>query len=291
MDDGSTDSCGKKCDEYAAEDKRIKVIHQKNIGLSGARNAGLKRATGKYVFFVDSDDWIEPETISALVSVAQSSGAKIVECGYCVYTKGKKEYSSGRTGKIISYSALQAITSNLKWGDLKPMTWNKLYRRSLFYRVRFPVGKYHEDEFITYKLYYRARKILFLDRCFYNYDCTRDDSITARFSIKNLDKCEAFLGKIDFVKKHSDLREIMPLVCDTYCYTFFENLSLGMKNGLQDADLKRIIWAALNKRKDLKEYGIHNMYCGLFEILESGDLKKCIKEWNNIKNGEKDDKK
>ena len=140
---------------------------------------------------------IEQRTLELLANVMNAHDVNIVECSYrCIY-KDFIKYESECDGNIYVATASEAIEDNLKWGRFKPVAWNKLYKRDIMKDIYFPAGKYHEDEFTTYKYYYAASKIAFLDFSLYNYNCARLDSITAKFSEKNFDACEAFREKVD----------------------------------------------------------------------------------------------
>lgn len=169
VDDGSPDNCGEICDIYTLKDNRIKVIHKENGGLSDARNTGLDIATGEYISFVDSDDVVHPQMYTRLYDLIQRTGAEIAQCEYVRFDK-EVEF------QILSEDAEEIICTNVEALDLLIISnrfvhsvWNKLYKRELFSNIRFPKGKIHEDEFITYKLFYAANKIAHIDLPMYFY--------------------------------------------------------------------------------------------------------------------------
>ena len=126
VDDGSPDNCGAICDEYAEKDKRIKVIHKKNGGLSDARNAGLDIATGEYIGFVDSDDWVMPDMYEYLYKAVKEYDADMSVCGY--YDYWGKTISGRYCQDIQVYKGQEGIKAllDLKFGNY---VWNKLYKR------------------------------------------------------------------------------------------------------------------------------------------------------------------
>lgn len=205
VNDGSPDTCPQICDDYALKDSRIKVIHKENGGLSDARNAGLKIATGEWVSFVDSDDWVEPDFIATLLEVAQKNSADISVCAYTkVYDdKPSQEMTIGEQIKnMTSTEAMRDLLTYKKYGGV--MTWNKLYKRSIFRdnSIEFPIGKIHEDNFTTYKTYYYANKIAYTDTPLVNYR-QRDDSIMGQsFDTKRLHSIEAAREAADFVRSN-----------------------------------------------------------------------------------------
>ena len=179
VDDGSPDRCGAICDEYAAKDKRITVIHQENKGLSAARNAGLDIARGDYIQFVDSDDWIEPETCSTVLGIAIDYQVDIVCFGF------NRVLSSGEfIPKSVSFSSeidKSALIRQSVWrcGPIRDFVWNKFFLKKLFDDVRFPEGKTYEDLWVTYRLIHKADRIYATDSVLYNY-VIREGSITSR---------------------------------------------------------------------------------------------------------------
>lgn len=144
VDDGSPDSCPALCDAAAAKDSRIRVIHQKNRGLSGARNAGLDAAEGEWIAFVDSDDTITPDFCAKLYHAAQEAGAQMAVCNYRqvdeALTPIREQYLHVRREVLTPEQALEHST-------LLPymVVWNKLYQRSIFAQLRFAEGKLNED--------------------------------------------------------------------------------------------------------------------------------------------------
>lgn len=165
VDDGSTDGSGETCDAYEQLDKRIQVVHQKNQGLSSARNTALSLITGDLVGFVDSDDWLEPDYYETLEKHMQKTDADIVISGcYYVYQ------DSMRKSKIYPQDAPYDRQSGLKALSehrVKHTVWDKLYRRDLFTGLKFTEGRVHEDVLITYQLILRAEHIECLD--YYGY--------------------------------------------------------------------------------------------------------------------------
>lgn len=148
IDDGSTDGSGEICDEYAGKDDRIKVFHTENKGLSAARNLGLDNATGDWIGFVDSDDWIEPDMYEVLLRKAEETGADVVECGcHADYTMTSYEHRAIQR----TVSGIDAVEALIR-GEIRTQVWNKIWRRHLFIDIRFPEGYSFEDVATTYKL-------------------------------------------------------------------------------------------------------------------------------------------
>jgi glycosyltransferase involved in cell wall biosynthesis len=181
IDDGSTDGSGKICDEYKV-DERVKVFHTENRGLSAARNLGLDNATGDWIGFVDSDDWIEPDMNEVLIKRAEETGADVVECGFFIeYPNRRAEVN--RQNQIMS--GLEAV-SNLLENKLYNAAWNKLWRRDCYKDIRFPEGRVYEDIATTYRVFYCAKRVCSIDIVLYHY-VHRKASLTNTRNLKNLD--------------------------------------------------------------------------------------------------------
>lgn len=201
VDDGSPDGCGKICDEFAKKDSRIRVIHKANGGLSDARNAGIDVASGKYIAFVDSDDWIEKTMLENLYNTVLKEQADIVCCGRYL-TDGEHVFSQSFMSNSRSYNRQDAIEEILLGKSLDVAAWDKLYATELFDDIRFPAGENNEDIATFYKLISKANKIAHSGTCEYYYR-NRADSITKikyrerdrKIILKNIDELEVFLKK------------------------------------------------------------------------------------------------
>ena len=168
VDDGSLDSCPQICDEYASKDNRIIVIHKKNGGLSEARNAGLNICKGDFITFIDSDDWINKKYIDILLNLALKEYADIA-IGENIRTDGKNIVISPNS-HINSYTSNEALVHLFtKNHDAFIISCGKLYKKHLFSTLRFPIGKFHEDEFTTYILFYNSKKIVYTSELLYYY--------------------------------------------------------------------------------------------------------------------------
>ena len=193
VDDGSPDSCGDICDEYALNDNRIIVIHKKNGGLSSARNAGIEKATGKYILFVDSDDYILPNMVERLLNVAYNN-CDIVQCDFFRFEDKIPESPLKKDFEVItSKSALNRIDSAEYMA-----AWNKLYIAELFDDIRFPDGKIHEDVGCTYKLFYKAQKIAIIKDKLYGYFTNPCSITTSKIKSNKLDLIDAYIGQVRF---------------------------------------------------------------------------------------------
>ena len=204
VDDGSPDRCGEICDEYAKADSRVRVIHKTNGGLSSARNAALDIATGDYIMFVDSDDWIESNCCEELVKKIMEYNADIVAFGLnYVYDSGKIVKSlSGLTGLADKEMCMEYLIHNVNKGGVFNYACNKIFLSELFSNLRFPIGFLAEDQDITYKLIHKSKRIYVTDIPFYNY-YQRNNSIASSQYAPQLIKDRHVLWekRLDFLKQ------------------------------------------------------------------------------------------
>lgn len=169
IDDGSTDGSSEICDKFASGDKRFRVVHKKNGGLSDARNVGIHEAKGELICLVDGDDKVREDFISVLMETLEEGEADIAICGF------NKEHPEER---VVS-GAQAAIDLLVKAENVEIVAWNKIYRKSLFVDndIWYPVGKKHEDTLTTYKLLAAATKVAYTSKSLYIYNETREGSI------------------------------------------------------------------------------------------------------------------
>lgn len=200
IDDGSPDHCGRICDDYALADSRVVVIHQANGGLSAARNAGLDVARGGFVTFVDSDDWIHRSLVAELLRVLEVAGADIAVCRHSVAESDQPQCEMSEVTRVFSAEEALAELLGPEYVTMV-VAWGKLYRVGLFAGVRFPVGRVHEDEFTTHRLYHRARLVVVADSELYCYR-QREGSITsARNPAARADVRQAFRDRALFLHR------------------------------------------------------------------------------------------
>ena len=203
VDDGSSDSSGIICDEYALKDSRIIFVHKENGGVSSARNTGLDIATGDYIMFVDSDDYVEPQFCEIPLLMAFEKKVDIVSFGYFrIVSNGRRIEKKTKDPREISSS--EGIFQLISKKDvIHNLLWNKIFKRQLFSDVRFPIGKSYEDNAVIYLLFHKAKKIFVSDSLLYNY-LFRDTSITADWNKPKsiIDRFTIWLDRLAFVKKY-----------------------------------------------------------------------------------------
>lgn len=178
VDDGSTDQSPQMCDDYARKDSRIKVVHKQNGGLSDARNAGLAIASGAYIGYVDSDDWIEPDMYERMYEACVEHDAQVAVCRYAqVY---KDHVVQGGNGKVTAFVRDELLHIYIGGHDdyvIYNSVWSKLFAREVVEDVQFPKGRNSEDIMYTTKAFCKADRGVYIDTCLYDYVLDRDGSI------------------------------------------------------------------------------------------------------------------
>lgn len=208
VDDGSPDNCPVMCDEYARQDSRVKVIHQENAGLSGARNAGIDMAQGQWLAFVDSDDYLAADFLERLYQACVDTGSSLSVCRW-EYVRGETIPEHG-TGETRVYTGREMLANlYVPDGAYFVVAWNKLYRKELFEDIRYPLGRIHEDEATTYRIYDKVRKAAYVDRSLYGYFVTLV-SITRGFNPKRMDWVTAVAERLDFFEQKGYTELMVP---------------------------------------------------------------------------------
>lgn len=182
INDGSPDNCGKICDDYASKDSRIKVIHQQNKGLSGARNAGLDLCIGDYVSFVDSDDWIEYEMYEEMLGLLLEHKLDMVECD--VNRTSEVNQNKNIETQIRIENSLEALKRIIKTSCFS--VWRRLYKREVIENSRFLLNKTSEDIYFTIDLVQEISSLGYINLPFYNYRSNPDSIMKSGYSRKRL---------------------------------------------------------------------------------------------------------
>lgn len=207
VDDGSTDRSGEICESFAAADRRVKVIHQENGGVSRARNVGVLHAQGEHICFVDSDDYVAPNYVKYLYGLLTESGAELACCGFentsrrdwtvsedqdeyfvCTGTQACRIMLSGQPGKELLLSSL----------------WGKLYAAETVRQYGFPEGRLFEDTATTYKYLYSCKKIAVGSKKLYAYFKNEDGIISKSYKEKNYDRIVALVERAEFFEEKEE---------------------------------------------------------------------------------------
>lgn len=211
VDDGSPDQCGTICDKWAEKDKRIRVIHKTNGGLSDARNAGLNAAIGSYIGFVDGDDYIHPQMYQKLYEKLKEYSADLAICGY----DKVDEHSDGiiRNVRLPSEGLIGKTDAimNICYKGTFVVVWNKLYKRKLFNDLRFIYGKVSEDLFIMYELFHKCARIVSVSENYYYYVQTPNSIMRREKTVSHLDVVEGYYRMLLFCQSNNypDLLQII----------------------------------------------------------------------------------
>lgn len=238
VDDGSPDNCPAICDEYAAKDSRVKVIHQKNKGLSGARNAGLDVATGDYIAFVDSDDWIELNMYEVAIQKMNQEKLDLVAFGLI------NEYSDRST--ISEMEELDVFVDKVMSSEVYHSVCKYVYRKQIFDSLRFEVGVSFEDSLIIADIYERANSFGIVDEYFYHYNCENAQSIvhSAREGVKKYTLFKGFQKTAKYCKKHNRLLIYEVVVAKIYrlgLWCYMQNLKETFLSAEQERDILNVL--------------------------------------------------
>ena len=207
VDDGSPDRCGDICDIYSHKDKRVTAIHQRNCGLSAARNTGIQHAQGQYYAFVDSDDYVAPDFISFLYTLMCEHDADIASCGVVNVEISGKQTVVDKDRSVHVMDSREALERMCYNDGFYVTTWDKLYKAQLFEGIRFPEGKLFEDTGTTYKLVDKASKIVACCEPKYYYMISPDSITTSAFTMAKLDYVEMADNMAAYImEKYPDLR-------------------------------------------------------------------------------------
>ena len=255
VDDGSPDNCGKICDDYAKKDERIKVIHKENGGLSDARNAGINIAKGKYITFIDSDDYIKYDYVEFLYNLILKNNVKVSICSHTVL------YDTGlRIDKETEeFSVLDAKTTikRILYGDsIDISAWAKMYETTLFDDIKYPKGRLFEDSAITCKILSNCEKIAIGSKSKYFY-MIRSDSITnENFNVKKMDLITSTKEMGEYIlKKYPDLENaVNRRIMYAYLSTLSQLASSKEKHLKEQKEMMEYI--SRNRKKVLKDKNI-----------------------------------
>ncbi len=238
VNDGSTDNSPEICQQYQQQDQRIRVISQKNAGLSAARNTGLDIATGQYVTFVDSDDWFATNNaLATLHRLIDQHDVQIAIGNFDEFDESVNSY------QLFDHDNAINVYSTPKWfsfeyiGDKNlsqcfSTAWGKLFTSNLFKNLRFPVSKISEDDLTTWQLYLQTSSVAFIDQAIYTYRNNRAKSITGVANPAQLFSLPAIEQRLT-IEKLLEFNDILPLETNAYMW----RLQMHRNNALKVAEL------------------------------------------------------
>lgn len=257
VDDGSPDNCPKICDDYCRRDKRIKVIHKENGGLSDARNIGLECAKGKYILFIDGDDYIKSEMLEIMHKVIISDASDMVICNYELVDEYEKVAAQERD-KIYEHDNEKIVIDEKTFWDncydydylYYVVAWNKLYDRKVFDNIRYKKGAVHEDEIILHKIVDKCNKISCIPEKLYIYVQHENSIMNSKVSEKNMYCIDGIIYRIKYLHKkgfdnHLDRHF-------NICVSILEKY--GMHNGVNDKTYKEYLMKTKRLSKEIFKY-------------------------------------
>ena len=257
VDDGSTDRSGDICDAYARRDERIRVIHKENGGLSDARNAGMEVASGEYISFIDSDDWIDSNMYEVLEDYAEQEMLDVMSCQLCAEIENKKpdnNIAAPRNFRVMSSDELLQHTVMAYENSV----CNRLFRKKLIENLRFPVGRCYEDMLFTLRALLRTRRGGYVDNAFYHYR-TRSTSIIGNRLSEDLaqnvlDDLLPFMKEKAQILYDSGKKELGDECTFQYLYEILGILSKIQNQTGRKENYKELKQEVLTYRKWMKEY-------------------------------------
>ena len=271
VNDGSSDGCGRICDEYAKQDKRIMVIHKQNGGLSDARNVAIDVATGEFITFIDSDDYVTDDYIMTLYSLIEKYECKVSIALYNTFVEGSKPKVVNRVYREDCQTNIKAIEEMFYQEKYDTASWAKLYHSSLFATgIRYPKGIVYEDLATTYLLIFQSDKVAFCNRRIYNYLLRRDSIEGSSFSSKKMDSA---LKVCELMESHLDILGKVMQAYQCRMMSFFFHLLLKMPDGYEQRNMlykriKAIRWSVLCNSRARKKARVASLlsYLGLGSV-------------------------
>lgn len=200
VDDGSTDGCPGICDAYAEQDARVKVIHKTNGGLSDARNAGTESAEGDWIFYLDSDDYLEQNALETVVNIQKEYQSDIVVGNYSyLYEDHEDTAQTPYNGICVlnNHDAMEALIT----GKIQNFAWGKLIRADIAKRHSFPKGKIFEDHYWTHEIFAKANRVVVCPVPLVHYR-QRQNSISYTMNPERLDILEGWKIRTEFLEKN-----------------------------------------------------------------------------------------
>lgn len=227
IEDGSPDKSGEICDRYAKEDKRIRVIHKANEGVSAARNTGIEQATGTFLAFIDSDDYVHPQYLEKMAELQKKYDADLVITGYELAhgTKIGSAIPAGEAEQLSSRQAVERIIENQQFCS----PWSKLYRRELFAQIRYPKGVIYEDLMTAFSIFSQAEHIVYQNIPLYYYFQDSESITRSAFHYGKLDEAKALEKQYLFMKEHYP--ELEAQAREKYLYNVYGHILCLVKCG------------------------------------------------------------
>lgn len=291
VDDGSMDSSPHICDEYAENYDFVSVIHKENGGLSDARNVGIAYARGEYVYFPDSDDWIEPNTFRELGNIIETQRFDIISFNR-EFVKGEDALINPEPKKIQELSGKSAYIEMLKHSHITGFANDKIYRKSLFTNngIEFPFGQYYEDLAINYKLFLTSKEVYATNQKYYYYLINNPDSITQSWNEQKFCDMFGFYKEqfySDFVRSRLDDQDLEILhlyyvdglthiLSSLYKSTLYKKHANILEEIKQELMKNKISLFKMKNQPNFGKYLLHRLGLLKFTFRIQGNIRKII---------------
>ena len=247
VDDGSPDNCGKICDKYSVKDRRVKVIHKTNGGLSDARNVAITSADGEWITFVDSDDYVAQDYVATLYRIVERNKCKVGVASMRTFVEGEAVSTNQPDYEECVFDNLTGIEKMFYQELFDTTAWGKIYHRTLFSTgIRYPVGLLYEDLPTTYLLFLQSDRIAYCNRIVYNYQLRANSIEGQPFNVNKLDSAIKILSMI---QAHS--KDLKPITKSVRCrlLSFCLHILLEMPEDFFDERKQVLVDFVRNNRR------------------------------------------
>lgn len=213
VDDGSKDSSPQLCDEFAKQDERIKVIHKANGGQGSARNMGLDIAKGEYISLIDSDDWVEPDMYTNLLSIAEENNADLAICEVALNEEDGSVLKKKRVNGTLVMTKDEAFSHRFDGSEIvTDSPCNKLYKKELFENLRYPENRLLEDSALMYLILDRVTVVVSSEKVGYNIRCDSSSVSRRKYNRKRCDTIITYTEMADFISSREEYKKFVPTV-------------------------------------------------------------------------------
>lgn len=265
IDDGSTDDSGKICDEFKKKDNRIKVIHQKNSGVSVARNRGIEVSTGEYIGFVDSDDYISLEMYEVLYNNLIKTNSDVSVCSYISFKEKIPSFEKKDITKI--FSNVEVLKDIITDGLITNFLWNKLFKKELFEGIKFPINKIYEDMYVLPRIFSKTKNVVYTESKLYGY-FQRENSYVNTYNLEKNNNYFEFCDEIyKFLSKYKELKYELNNYQLFYIYSAFLQCAKSKCINILNSDLMKKQHIIFRKKFTLKnKFSLKRkiLYCILY---------------------------
>ena len=194
INDGSTDKSYEICEMFTSQDVRIKLYNKSNEGVSIARNLGIKYSTGKYLFFLDSDDWILPEHVERLVDLLEKNNSDASSCGFKEVRNDVEFDTSNKKWKVVEYTGKEFVYQMTRLTGYRCVPWGRLIRKEWFEGFSFPLGRRFEDVYAMPALMIKLNSVVYTNEPLYIYRNRLDSDIHSPFKISRTDELDGYIN-------------------------------------------------------------------------------------------------